>query len=221
MRAPPEERSATAARILEAADELLADVGYEGVSMRDVAERAGVNKALVFYYFNSKVELFDRVLERYYAAHLAALSGAIEGTGPLRERLHRVVDAYLDFIEENRRYPRLIQQQVAGGDTHHELIRRNLAPLMGWAERTFSEVAPLTGPLAARHIFVTFSGIVINYYTYAAVLGPLWGDDPASPPSLAERRAHVHWMADTVLDGLESESVAPRLRSYPGPAPTA
>lgn len=205
MRVPPEERSATAARILEAADELIAEVSYEGVSMRDVAEAAGVNKALVFYYFNSKAELFDRVIERYYAAHLEALSSAIEGTGAVRERLHRVIEAYLDFIDENRRYPRLIQQQVAGGSAHLDLIRRNLEPLFQWVQRTFSEVAPTAGPLAARHFFVTFSGIVINYYTYAVVLGPLWSDDPLSPGALADRRAHVHWMADLVLDGLERE----------------
>ena len=205
MRVPPEERSATAARILEAADKLIAEVSYEGVSMRDVAEAAGVNKALVFYYFNSKAELFDRVIERYYAAHLEALSSAIEGTGAVRERLHRVIEAYLDFIDENRRYPRLIQQQVAGGSTHLDLIRRNLEPLFQWVQRTFSEVAPTAGPLAARHFFVTFSGIVINYYTYAVVLGPLWSDDPLSPDALADRRAHVHWMADLVLDGLERE----------------
>ena len=205
MRVPPEERSATAARILQAADELLAEVNYDGVSMRDVAVAAGVNKALVFYYFNSKAELFDRVIERYYAAHLEALASAIEGTGAVRVRLHRVIDAYLDFIEENRRYPRLIQQLVAGGSVHLDLIRRNLEPLFAWVERTFSEVAPTAGPLAARQFFVTFSGIVINYYTYAVVLEPLWSEDPMNPSALDDRRAHVHWMADLVLDGLERE----------------
>ena len=205
MRVPPEERSATAARILQAADELIAEVSYEGVSMRDVAEAAGVKKALVFYYFNSKAELFDRVIERYYAAHLGALSSSVEGSGSVRERLHRVIDAYLDFIEANRRYPRLIQQQVAGGNVHLDLIRRNLEPLFEWVQDTFSEVAPTHGPLAARHFFVTFSGIVINYYTYAVVLGPLWSEDPLSPSALTDRRSHVHWMADLVLDGLERE----------------
>src|SRR5256885_8471488 len=49
--------------------DLFCERGYEGVSARDVAERASVNKALVFYHFGSKAKLFDRVIERYYESH--------------------------------------------------------------------------------------------------------------------------------------------------------
>jgi TetR/AcrR family transcriptional regulator len=198
--------SDTAQRILEAADELLCDVGFHGVSMRDVAERAGVNKASVFYHFNSKEELFERVLEGYYQAHMTALAEAFAGDEPVRERLHRMVDAYLDFMAENRRYPRLVQQQVAGVDTRH-LIARNLRQLFDWTTRALAEVVPEHGPLAARHFFVTFSSMVINYFTYTPVLGEAWGEgDPLEPDGLAERRAHVHWMVDVVLAAMTREA---------------
>jgi AcrR family transcriptional regulator len=198
----------TKERILAAADELLVGAGYDGLSMRDVAARAGVNKASVFYHFNSKAELIERVLDRYYKTHLAALEGAFDGGGTLHERMHRLVDAYLDFIEENQRYARLIQQHVAGGQADSSLVQRNLEPLYTWVERALSEVAPATGPLAARHIFVTFSGIVINYFTYAPVLGSVWGSDPLSPAGLAERREHVHWIVGALLDRLVAERAA-------------
>lgn len=198
----------TAQRILEAADELLCEVGFDGASVRDVAERAGVNKASVFYHFNSKEELFERVLEGYYRAHMEALASAFAGEEPVRERLHRMIDAYLDFIGENRRYPRLVQQQVAGIDTR-SLVARNLKQLFDWTRRALEEVVPKEGPLSARHFYVTFSGIVINYYTYTPVLGDAWGEvDPMSPAALAERRAHVHWMVDVVLGALLESSGA-------------
>jgi len=140
----------TATKILEAADRLLAEVGHDGMSMQAVADAAEVNKASVFYYFNSKSALVERVLERYYAAHLAALSEAFQTEGTLSERLHRLTDAYLDYIEANLRYPRLIQQQALAGSEHRELIQKNLA-------------------------------------------------HPLGPASLAERRAHVHWVVDALL----------------------
>ncbi len=193
-----------AAKILEAADALFGEVGFDGVSVRDLAERAGVNKALVFYYYGSKEALFARVMEGYYTAHTDALSGAFEAGGTLRERFHRVIDAYIDFIDGHRNWPRLVQRQVAGSAESMPLIQRSLAPLFEWTERILAQVAPAEGALAARHFFVTFSGAVINYFTYGPVLEPLWGSDPGSPPAVAERRAHLHWLADLVLDGLEA-----------------
>jgi AcrR family transcriptional regulator len=199
------ERGERAARILEAADELLGEVGFDAASIARVARRADVNKALVFYYFGSKESLFQQVLERYYQAHQRALASAFADDGPLRDRLHRMMDAYFDFIVANDRYPRLVQQLVASGDRHLELVQRNLAPLFQWITEALSEIAPADGPLAARQFFVTFSGTVINYFTYSPVLAAMWGDDPTSEQALAERRDHLHWLVDTILDRLESQ----------------
>lgn len=195
----------TAQRILTAAEELMAEVGYEGASARDIAARAGVNKALVFYHWGNKADLFEHVLQSYYIRHKQALEGALEGSGSLSERVHRVVDAYLDFIEANRLYPRLVQQQIAGGGTHLELVQRHLASFYQWTTRVLQEITPDQGPLAARHFYLSISGVVITYFTYGPVLGELWGQDPHCAEALAERRAHVHWLVQTLLERLELE----------------
>ncbi len=192
-----------AEQILRAADELFGEVGFAAVSVRDVAQRAGVNKALVFYYFGSKEALFEQVLERYYAAHAEAFEGAFSAEGTLQERMHGVLDAYLDFVDEHQRYPRLVQGVIVGDSEHHALVGRNLQLLYGYVERALGEVAPTEGPLAAKQFFVTLSGAVINYFTYAPVMGALWDDDPLAPGRLAERRAHLHWVVDALLSGLE------------------
>lgn len=199
----PEDRAEAANKLLTAADELLGEKGYGAASAREVAERAGVNKALVFYYFGSLDALFDRVLERYYEAHLAAMAGAVKTNGSLQERLHRLIDAYLDFIQENTRYPKVIQQMVAGSRDQHTLVKKNLAPLFKQMVTLIEEITPATGPLAARHFFVTFSGATINYFTYAPVLSGIWGRDPLSPSALAERREHLHWLVETLLSAIE------------------
>lgn len=50
---------------------------------------------------------------------------------------------------------------------------------------------------------MTFSGAVINWCTYAPLLSRVLGDDPLGRPLLEERRAHVRWLVDLVLDALE------------------
>ena len=191
--------------ILEAADELIGEVGYDAVSARDIAERAGVNKALVFYYWGSKSELFDRILERYYAAHREALKDAFATRGSRKERARMVVDAYLDFIESHLNYPRLVQQQLAGGGTHRDAIERHLTPFFEWTVELLKEIAPQKGPLAARHFYLSISGIVTNYFTYAPAITEGWNGDPMSERALKERREHVHWVVDTLLTSLSDE----------------
>ncbi len=202
------ERGETATQILEAADELFGDRGLDGVSVADIAARAGVNKALVFYYFASKERLFEAVLARYYEAHREALEASFRSEAPLEERLHALVDAYLDFIERHRRYPRLVQAMVVGDPAFHPFIQKNLEPMLRFTEAALADVAPASGPLAARHFFLDLSGAVINTFTYASVLAPIWGRDPLAPAALAERRAHLHFLVDALFAALERSSRA-------------
>ena len=202
---PASSKKERADQILIAADEVFGELGFSGVSVRDVAQRAGVNKALVFYYFGSKEALFEAVLDGYYSAHRQAFEHAFAGDAPLRERLHTVLDVYLDFIDNNRRYPRLVQSVISGAPEHHALIERNLAALADFVKTALGDLAPADGPLAARHFFVTLSGAVINYFTYAPALVGIWGSDPLSVDGIAERRAHLHWLVNTLLDALERE----------------
>lgn len=200
-------KAEAATRILAAADELLGQGGYEAVSMREVAERAGVTKALVFYHFKGKDELFERVLEGYYQGQLESIERAFQAAeGTLVERLHLLVDRYLDFMESNHRYARLIQGEAVGPGQRHELIRRQMGPVLAWFERALAGVVPEAGPLAAKHFFLTISAAVVNYYTYTPMLGALWSEAPLAPAENAERRAHILWLVDTLVGALVAES---------------
>ena len=67
MRAAPQTstRAQTEDAFLDAAERLLIEVGYSGISTRRLAEEAGANHGLVHYYFGSMENLFVRVLERF------------------------------------------------------------------------------------------------------------------------------------------------------------
>lgn len=192
-----------ASRILEAADDLFCERGYAGVSVRDVAKQAGVNKALVFYYYESKDALFQRVLSRYYDAHASVLTLPEDPSRSLRERVHDLVTHYFDFMDEHQRYARLIQQEVARRGDHLELIQKNLQQLFLQSGELLRDLLPERGPLAPKHFFLTLSAMTINYFTYAHALGEVWGCDPASEDARAERRAHLRWVVDALLSALD------------------
>ena len=80
-----------------------------------------------------------------------------------------------------------------------------MAPLYQWGLTVFGGMLRQDGPLSAKHFFMTVFGMAINYYTYAPVLGPLWGVDPMGKKALAERREHLHEMLDTILDAYLQE----------------
>ncbi|MEM9068618.1 MAG: TetR family transcriptional regulator [Myxococcota bacterium] len=196
-------REAKAAAILDAADAILTEAGYEALSARAVAERAGVNKALVFYYWGSTAELFERVLERYYERHKNALAKAFAREGTLEARLHHVIDEYLDFMEAHGAYARVVQQQVSTGGPHVAIVQKHLGEVLRMTTSMLSELTDEEGPLSGRHFHLSLSAAVINYFTYAPMLGEeFWGVDPLSKDALAERRAHVHWIVDAWLERL-------------------
>lgn len=60
--------SATQEAILDAAEQVFATHGYEGATMREIAKKAGVNQALLHYHFETKDNLYERVVERRSSA---------------------------------------------------------------------------------------------------------------------------------------------------------
>jgi len=189
--------------LLDAAEQILEKDGISGLSARNVADRAKVNKGLVFYYWGSTNGLFEEVLKRYYERHKASLMIAFELPGSLRERVHRVLDDYLNFMEHNRTYARIVQEQVSGGGELLPLVRTHLREVLQLIAGMLDEVTPATGPLNTKHFYLSISGVVVNYFTYGPVLGKaFWGREPLGRKALAERREHVHWIVDAWLDRL-------------------
>jgi AcrR family transcriptional regulator len=85
--------------LLDAAEELFAEGGVDGVSMRDLTKRAGTNLASVNYYFGSKEKLFMEVIARRIrpinAKRLELLEAAIAEGGEAGPSLKRLLDAFV------------------------------------------------------------------------------------------------------------------------------
>jgi AcrR family transcriptional regulator len=104
-------RDATRLKIFEAAVGLIAEQGFSGTTVDQIAERAGVAKGTVFYNFTSKTALFEELL-RYGVGLLARESReAVKGLPP-REAIAALVHAQLSYIQRYRAFAQLLVAEM-------------------------------------------------------------------------------------------------------------
>ncbi|MGI8829528.1 MAG: TetR/AcrR family transcriptional regulator [Candidatus Limnocylindria bacterium] len=94
----PARRQATTA-LLDAAEALLVEVGHAGVTVRGVAERAGVNQGLVHYYFGSMEELLLQTLERFTGLLIERQTALYAGSEPFIEKWRTAMAHLTDDLE--------------------------------------------------------------------------------------------------------------------------
>lgn len=126
--------TATRKRILNAAEKLFAERGFDGVTVRQITAEAGVDTALAHHHFGSKQELFGRVLLRRAELHMeerdAAMSRCIEAAGG-KPKLRDVLLAYVQPYLERAR------SSDKGWRTYFKLLAKaNTSP--EWAPEIFS-----------------------------------------------------------------------------------
>jgi TetR/AcrR family transcriptional regulator len=114
MRRERERRDPEATRqaLLRAGAELFAERGFDGVPIEDVADRAGVNKALISYHFRGKRGLYVAILESAFAA-IAERLKALEGAAPsAAATLHAYLLAFEQVTRERPGFPTLFMREV-------------------------------------------------------------------------------------------------------------
>jgi len=108
--------------ILLAAERIFAEAGLDGARTDGIAAAAGVNKALLYYYFRSKDALFQAVLENHMKAFHGQAMRVLSSKGSARDILMRYVATHFEFISGRPCYPRLFQRLIMTGDRSLERL---------------------------------------------------------------------------------------------------
>ena len=101
-RTPKSEHTRTL--ILETALGLFREHGYDGTTMRAIAQAAGVSVGSAYYYFESKEHLVQGFYDRMAAEHRAVAERALHGVSPLGERVRIVLTTWLEVAEPYRSF---------------------------------------------------------------------------------------------------------------------
>src|SRR5215475_12668086 len=120
------EPAKTRAAILKAALEEFSHEGAAGARTDEIARRAGVNKALLYYYFKDKEGLYGAALEQVFSGLSARVMEVLARRElPPRQRLLCYVEAHFDYIARAPGYPRLVQRE------YMRSVGRGLSPAAG------------------------------------------------------------------------------------------
>ncbi|HYH09164.1 MAG TPA: TetR/AcrR family transcriptional regulator [Thermoanaerobaculia bacterium] len=103
------------ARILAAATEVFATIGFAAARVDDIAERAGVNKAMLYYHVGDKERLYATVLTDTVDRGFAELRAATEKAGTPARKLACVLDAFAEFGTSNPYFVPIMFREVASG----------------------------------------------------------------------------------------------------------
>lgn len=154
-------------KILDAAAAAFAEEGFAGARVDAIAERAGVNKAMVYYHVGDKARLYEAVFSETLDRTRAALDAAIVPASSPEERLRAFISTVARVAREDPHFPTLILREFAGGGANlPESVLRRIGSIFrmvrqmleeGQADGSFRAASPLV-----THLVVAGSVIFLS-----------------------------------------------------------
>jgi len=114
----------TEEKIFEAATEVFVEKGMDGARMQDIADHAGINKALLHYYYRTKEKLFTTVFEMIARKLFKKFAPVFDENLSLEDKIRFFFKEHISFLQENPRLPGFILNEV---NRHPERIKKLLA----------------------------------------------------------------------------------------------
>lgn len=99
-------------RILAAAKKVFTTKGMAGARMQDIANEAGINKALLHYYFRDKDKLFETVFLAEAQKFFPKINNIFNSDAPLFEKIGNFVTEYIDEMQENPYLPWFVLNEI-------------------------------------------------------------------------------------------------------------
>jgi len=186
--------TATREAILEAAEGIFADEGLEGARTDAIAAAAGVNKALLYYYFRSKKGLYRAVLEDYSADFNRQALEVLSSEGSASSVLLRYINLHFDFIAAHRHHGPLFQRMLMADEkTYVRLAREQGLPRLKALLKVI-ERGMRTGEfrrMDSIHAVISLVSLIVFFFSSATVLRAVSGIDPYTKCNVERRKKEV------------------------------
>lgn len=102
----------TEEKVLDAAKKVFVEKGYEGASMQQIATEAGINKALLHYYFRNKEKLFEAAFTDIFGKFAPRLHTIFTSGSGFFTKLEEFIDSYMSIILTEPLVPIFILQEI-------------------------------------------------------------------------------------------------------------
>ena len=185
----------TAQRLMDVAEQLFAERGFDGTTLRDVAAAAGIREPGIYNHFASKEALYCAVLERGLQPMADAIDAVITGRSSLQESA-QLPAVITDLLARHAAMPALFQQALMSNahSAAHDMMNDWLDQLFARGQRVMSvnsaqsdESATRARRMAIR--MVAMFNLCSGYFLSQRILDRMGAGDVLEPENLAQQKA--------------------------------
>jgi TetR/AcrR family transcriptional regulator len=195
----PQRRDAAATReaLIAAAVAEFSRNGFAGARVDEIANAAGVNKQLVYHYFESKQGLYLVALESVYAEIRAKEQGLSLGALEPQEAMAQLVAFSFDYLAEHPEFIALLTDENRNQGRHileSERLQKMHSPFIDMLEATLKRgvAAGVFRPdFDAINLYISIAGISYFFFSNNYTLSAIFGKSLGSRGALVQRRRHV------------------------------
>ena len=181
-------------KIIETATRLFSTQGYSNTSLSQVAKEASVSKALIFWHFENKENLFrtavQRTLEPYFINVVDDLEGLDEAA-----QIKRLIDQYYSFVSQNMYSVKFLLSLILREDRHPDDVVGHMAELQRIYQKLMADILEGGKQSGVFHERVTpelDAGLIMSALHGILVQGFLGGQEPESGGELLQHlRSHL------------------------------
>jgi AcrR family transcriptional regulator len=210
----PSQKASTEEKIKEAASKLFTQKGFAATRTRDIADEAGINLALLNYYFRSKQKLFDIIMMENFRHFIKGISFNFLAQGiPLEQKLSRIVTMYIDFLTENPDLPLFILNELRNNPTQLAgIIDSEIGPSRAEFFDTLKQAAT-TGQIGFNpvHLMANLVGLTIFPFVARPILQKVADVDDNQFNELMQQRKELIplWMKSMLQLHTQSQTQSP------------
>lgn len=164
---------------MQAAKKLFTQKGFAATRTRDIAKEAGINLALLNYYFRSKEKLFDIVMMDNFRQFIKGVSvHLLDEASPFDEKITKIVSAYIDFLTQHPDLPLFILNEIKGNPSRiTQQISAEVAPLRAHMFRQLQEAGKQgkINPMDPFHFIANLIGLTVFPFVARPLLARVTG----------------------------------------------
>ena len=194
----------TEERILASAKKIFVEKGMAGARMQDIADDAGINKALLHYYFRSKEKLFEVIFKEAAARLFPTIANILNSDLPLFDKIRRFTNDYLEIVIENPFLPLFVLNEInkrpqAFGK---KIFGHNRPPVHILAEQIEQEIRKKTiKPVNPAHLVMNMMSMCVFPFVGKPMIQLIMNIDDTQFRNMMEERKTM--IADFIIASIK------------------
>lgn len=194
----------TEQQILDAAKNVFQSKGMDGARMQEIADKAGINKAMLHYYYRSKQLLFEAVFKQVFSLLAPQLNAILNDDSSIEDKIRNFTSNYTSFMMKHPYLPNFIIQELNRNPDF--LLKMKDNPAFPNIEKFKKQVAQevekgILKPISAEQLFINIMALNVFPFVAKPLLVAFTNTDDETYKQLIEDRKTE--VADFIINSIK------------------